>query len=334
MWLPILFLLFLVVFTTALVVILVRSCTLPRRVAKGPCCGQCGYSFTGWSICPECGSAVTDVGVETPRIALRYRGSVALAACALAVLTLVSGLVAWGIGLATFDQLGYEYRRGSATLVPVTRSNPQANYFAYVTVEAEIGPNGKIRTGESILALEIVPPTQAGPTWINAQKAIAHGSPHIRLNLADQTYAISPTSAAAATSGGQLDATTVKSFLRASGVSAVDQELDTAADELSRVIRSGRSDMHNWSMRQGDPTLQPFTVQNDFSSMEPASPVLLPGLSSFASWSLLVALSLLTLFALALRFIVRRRRRLLGAHGGSLAAGLKPPAPAAPHAHS
>lgn len=54
---------------------IVRACTLPRGVSRGGSCGGCGYEYSGWARCPECGGAVGDVGVVTPSLAYRLRAS-------------------------------------------------------------------------------------------------------------------------------------------------------------------------------------------------------------------------------------------------------------------
>lgn len=334
MWFPIILVLILLAIAAALLVVLVRSCTLPRRVAKGPCCGQCGYSFTGWSICPECGSAVTDVGVETPRMALRYRGSVGLAACVLFLLALFGGLTTFGVGLAAFDQLGYGRRSNSATLMPIAQGIYQPNYFAHVALDAEAGPNNVTRSGEAILAVEVVPPSTPSPNVTDARDAIAKGYPHIRVNLADLKYMIVQPDKGEPKLGDMLDENVVRSFLVDSGVDAVDEDIQTAASALARNIRSGRAREPHWSTNRGNQNTSPFSIRSESSHLGPASPVRLPGLSSFATWTLIVAVSFLVLFFLALRFVIRRRRRLLGAPVTRAAATPTPPAPAAPPAHS
>ncbi|MBY0310789.1 MAG: hypothetical protein K2W85_01845 [Phycisphaerales bacterium] len=334
MWFPIILVLILLAIAAALLVVLVRSCTLPRRVAKGPCCGQCGYSFTGWSICPECGSAVTDVGVETPRMALRYRGSVALAACVLFLLVLFGGLTTWGVGLAVFDQLGYGRRSYTVTLVPITQSGAQPNYFAHVEAHADTGPNDMLRAGDSLLAIEIAPPTAASPKMPNARTAVARGCPHIRLNLANYKYTLARSDAHPIHSDDKLDAAALRAFLVECGVNLSQPQLDQASEALLRTLRSGQAYTSSPPTTSNDKFTSIFSARDESSYLGPASPVRLPGFSSFATWTLIVAIAFVVLFILALRFVIRRRRRLLAAPVTRAPATPTPPAPEAPHAHS
>lgn len=329
MLLPIAFVLILLAVAAALVVVLVRSCTLPRRVVKGACCGGCGYAFTGWSICPECGSAVTDVGVETPRIVLRYRGSVALAACVLFLLALFGGLMTFGGGLALFDHLGYERRIETATLNPA-KIGVQPNYFAHFASDAEIGPRNMHRAGETLLAIEIAPPTAASPAASDARVAIARNCPHLRLNLSNKSYEIVQPRTGEVTVGEQLDAVAIRSFLVNSGVNVANVDLDRAAAELAQSLKSGSPIAGMWPSFPPATGRFAFIIHSESSSRGPASPVRFPGLSSFATWTLFVAVSFLVLFFLALRFVIRRRRRLLAIPAKRDVAIPTPTAPAAP----
>lgn len=65
---------FLVLLAWMCLATLLRACTLPRGVARGGSCGKCGYTYSGWTRCPECGGEIADVGVATPRLAVRFRG--------------------------------------------------------------------------------------------------------------------------------------------------------------------------------------------------------------------------------------------------------------------
>lgn len=59
------------------VVLVRRSVSAPDWMLRGAACGGCGYelSSTGEGRCPECGGSLVKVGVTTPRMAARLRGS-------------------------------------------------------------------------------------------------------------------------------------------------------------------------------------------------------------------------------------------------------------------
>lgn len=71
-WVPI------VIALIALGVVLVRrSVAAPEWMRRGASCGGCGYELSsmGDGRCPECGGALVKVGVTTPTMAMRLRGS-------------------------------------------------------------------------------------------------------------------------------------------------------------------------------------------------------------------------------------------------------------------
>jgi len=69
--------------------VLRRALTLPPHArAGGAACGNCGYAVRGLAEtrCPECGSDLLHVGVVTPRLAAKHRGSGPAAALAWLIL--------------------------------------------------------------------------------------------------------------------------------------------------------------------------------------------------------------------------------------------------------
>ena len=72
LWIPIL-----VVVGALGVALIVRCVTAPAWMRRGAACAGCGYELTalGDGRCPECGASLVKVGVTTPRLAVRIRGS-------------------------------------------------------------------------------------------------------------------------------------------------------------------------------------------------------------------------------------------------------------------
>lgn len=66
---------FLVLLAWMCLATVLRSCVVPRVAPRGGACGRCGYAYSGWTRCPECGGDVAEVGVATPSLALRLRAS-------------------------------------------------------------------------------------------------------------------------------------------------------------------------------------------------------------------------------------------------------------------
>ncbi len=57
--------------------VVARALWVPADVRRRCCCGGCGYALTDVASgrCPECGGALNKVGVTTPAMAVRLRGS-------------------------------------------------------------------------------------------------------------------------------------------------------------------------------------------------------------------------------------------------------------------
>jgi len=106
MWIPVL------VALMALGIVLIRrSVSAPEWMRRGAGCGGCGYELTslGEGRCPECGAALVKVGVSTPRMALRLRGSVFLLVMGWTMAagvgtTPVLGVVGWMASTAQMNQ--------------------------------------------------------------------------------------------------------------------------------------------------------------------------------------------------------------------------------------
>jgi hypothetical protein len=77
------------------VLTIIRAVWIPGDVRRGCACGGCGYAIADTALgrCPECGGKFTKVGVTTPAMALRLRGSLGTAGFAWTVLALLALLL-------------------------------------------------------------------------------------------------------------------------------------------------------------------------------------------------------------------------------------------------
>lgn len=77
---------------------MVREMWPPLEVHEGPCCGGCGHGVRDilQGVCPECGGQYSKVGITTPGMAIRLRGSLPLALLAWTTIVLVAGGVVRG----------------------------------------------------------------------------------------------------------------------------------------------------------------------------------------------------------------------------------------------
>lgn len=76
-----------------LIRLLIASVTLPRRMAAEAACDRCKYpiaGLAGWT-CPECGADLRVVGVVTPTLEMKRRGTSSDAIAAWTLLILIVG---------------------------------------------------------------------------------------------------------------------------------------------------------------------------------------------------------------------------------------------------
>ncbi len=94
MWLPVLGILFAVG-----VVLVLRSVSAPGWMRRGAACGGCGYELVamGEERCPECGASLLRVGVSTPRMAVRLRGSGFLLVCGWTLVAVIGSMPVVGV---------------------------------------------------------------------------------------------------------------------------------------------------------------------------------------------------------------------------------------------
>jgi hypothetical protein len=129
------------------VVLIRRGVSAPEWMRRGACCGGCGYELTalGEGRCPECGAALVKVGVSTPRMALRLRGSMFLLVMgwtlsAAAGSVPVLGVIGW---MGTMSQMNRLMgTTGIGVTGPSTMScsldpNPSENRLSAVDVDSQ-----------------------------------------------------------------------------------------------------------------------------------------------------------------------------------------------------
>src|SRR5689334_1400950 len=80
------------------VVTLTRALWPPWEMHRSPCCGACGHAVTDLlqGRCPECGGHYAKIGVSTPQMAVRLRGSLALALVAWTTLCVTGSSYLYG----------------------------------------------------------------------------------------------------------------------------------------------------------------------------------------------------------------------------------------------
>lgn len=142
MWVPIL-----AVCMALGVVLIRRGVSAPEWMRRGACCGGCGYelSSVGEGRCPECGAALIKVGVSTPRMAVRLRGSVFLLVMGWTLAAgsgaaPVVGTIGWLASMAQMNQLmgaGVAGTTGPCTMSCILNPSPLGSRLSAVDVEPE-----------------------------------------------------------------------------------------------------------------------------------------------------------------------------------------------------
>lgn len=130
-----------------------RVCFVPKGVEPGGSCGLCGYAYSGWQRCPECGGSVAEEGIATPRLMLKHRGSLRGALFALTMLAAALVFLLTGLTLGLCQAAGWmqwtrqsEYVLGMQSQTPNwvvvhwemlgTSSRKQANGQIVIAVKA------------------------------------------------------------------------------------------------------------------------------------------------------------------------------------------------------
>jgi hypothetical protein len=94
---------------------IVRAIFIPTDMRRSPSCGGCGYPIAADAPtrCPECGGQLTKVGISTPSMAVRLRG------------TLTAALLAWTVICGMLAQVGWGYVQQAAwSAMNIAAMNP------------------------------------------------------------------------------------------------------------------------------------------------------------------------------------------------------------------
>lgn len=129
------------------IVAVARSAWAIGAVRNGPSCGGCGYEISHASFtCPECGGALTKVGIVTPRGMIATRGSMLMLVCGwIALFPLILLPVTW-----TVRQVE-NIVSPPAPYVPPTPINWEWDWIRYFTITPRADDSGDASTPRSSL---------------------------------------------------------------------------------------------------------------------------------------------------------------------------------------
>lgn len=290
-FIPLLF----VVIAAECVRVLCYTLLTPSKPA-GPSCGKCGYSVEGLptTSCPECGSALGQVGVNTRFLSLRHRGN--LLAAIIAWTTLVLGIT--GVATLIYGILGAggAFARGAA-----------ANQMVWTT---PLVPNSK---GYSMVDVVSTASTKG---WTFKADSI-----DLKLTLKDQTcwtlkysgssgcYLIEDPSGALAVPLTPLGSGGSASLFKAAGLDTTNAAIGAEVAELDQVV----------SIVIMSPYTQPSQMTlSQFVAGTPAFSGAMTSGPSFSDWlpAILTAATAFVVWLLGIGVIVVRRRRVLARCAG------------------
>lgn len=115
------------------VVLLARSVTAPMWMRRRASCGGCGYELEslGAGVCPECGASLIRVGVATPRMAVRLRGSGFLLVIGWTLIVTMATLPILGFGIRLAQSASQRAMMpGTTETVRTLQANLEPSTFA------------------------------------------------------------------------------------------------------------------------------------------------------------------------------------------------------------
>lgn len=294
----------------ACLVTVVRACTLPRGVVKGGSCGRCGYEYSGWAICPECGGPVGDVGVTTPRLAMRYRGSLANAGIALIFFAVALGFILTTATLVICQSVGWTQhvrQTGYTSQVrpPDMTQLPGMRFIVHWDV-AGTSPD-KARGGEILLLVDPV----SGSGGVSTSRPSTFGLHHVLIDVKSGRFEVFDDRGAKVGEGEGLGVSDVQALITRAGIVLEPNDLETAAFQLVRVVDTGNAAAMA-ALGPGKSYNSPVLGETGTAMMtNPSLPFpVLGGMGPRAVTGIAAVVSGIVL-VVAFVIVVRRRRRLL-----------------------
>ncbi len=291
-----------------------RVCRVPRAVEPGGSCGRCGYAYTHWTRCPECGSEVSTVGIATPWLMFRHRGSMpgalfALTLMAFAMAFLLTGLT---VGLCQFAGWNQHTRQsGMSTLQPPPINGrpqplPQVSFLVHREV---VGPSVNSPTrGEVVLVLLPKGATLA----MTADRPDTTGAFHILHDVKDGQFVTRSDAGETIREGKGIQIEDVADWLERAGVAFDEEERRVAAAQILQEIDSS----HAGALAViGPGNLGPRGVvlaSRGFSTRSiPSLPFAVVGLTGMTGITIVTSVASAVIYIVALWWVVTRRRRLM-----------------------
>ncbi len=205
-------LLFLVIIALCVLTIW-RAVTRPWRARAAPACERCGYAVVGLVSfeCPECGGDLREIGIITPGMETKRRGSLAGALLAWTFLCLLVAGIAISLGsyLSVFGGQRTAPLQWSQWFTP--------NSGAYAQVEMELDTPSGFGTLDTI-----------GLTLTHADKSTSV----LTIDASTQTYTVDTPNAGEIAAVWGTD--TIERWFTSVGLDTADESVKSEASELAR----------------------------------------------------------------------------------------------------
>lgn len=283
-----------------------RACRVPRGVETGGSCGRCGYAYSGWQRCPECGGDIKEEGLATPRLMLKHRGSLHGALFALTMLAAALVFLLTGITLGICQAAGWmqHVRQTSYGRIPPIHTNPSGTPSPNTPLDMLIhkdliGPSvHKPRQGEILVVIR-----SSAQTTTSADRPNTIGDWHATYDVGRDLLTVR-------------DGTGATHKRSALGVAQVEEFLANAVPALTESERFGAASQIIGELdvegRVSDKV--PYAIVQELgTSMRstPSLPFTVFGFAGSSAAMLLASILSAALYVLALWLVLKRRRRLM-----------------------
>jgi hypothetical protein len=256
-----------------------RALWSPLEVFRGPTCGGCGHGVRDMlqGVCPECGGQYAKVGIATPSMAVRLRGSLPIALLAWTTLMVTAASFTHG----WLEQRAWAWYSAAASF-SAGASGPQQE--SYSTVMRTFSPNGRIAESERgddqtyriSVALTFVSDADKVQSGTCVFKLRRNGEPEsfpLSIDLSDGSFTIKDDQGKEIAKGGKdakVDEAAVEKWFKGAGLDTAGAAVKRSMKDMVRIARfakadpSGLNNELNGSFRNGNE--EKGTLQSNGSS--------------------------------------------------------------------
>ncbi len=288
------------------VMAVLRVCFVPRGVEPGGSCGRCGYAYSGWQRCPECGGNVADEGIATPRLMLKHRGSLRAALFSLTMLAAALVFLLTGLALGLCQAAGWmQWTRQTEYVLGQSTTSPHR-----ISVHWEmLGRSGQPRGHGEVLVV-VFPGGQL--TGTVGSRPSTTGVTHATIDARSGTFVLADSSGRIDRRGKRFEPADGTRLLELAGVAIEQTELEAAGLQLAELA-DAESAMAAAALRPTTTfTGTPVLIEGSSSTRAvPSLPFRVFGMMSSSAAMLLAGIVSAVFYILAIWLVLKRRRRLM-----------------------